>query len=164
MSMAAITPSWLSSISSTEGSKRKNYCNGEVKSQVIVTGSVGGFIPELSAERKRPSRQQSCSNASCQVPLHRLSRVCPSESTHSRRGLFPSDLAAPVIYKKKNTTSLPARTVSLTGSACRRSELAWRKTWSERCCILLRKLGFTIKLEYSQLKDINLDKLGAKLA
>ena len=80
-----------------EGNKRKNYCNGEVKSQVIVTGSVGGYSRIVGgrnayrASKAAVTHLAKCLSTGFQEFAIRVNTLAP--------GFFPSDLAAPLIKK-----------------------------------------------------------------
>jgi NAD(P)-dependent dehydrogenase (short-subunit alcohol dehydrogenase family) len=80
-----------------EGNKRMNYCNGEVKSQVIVTGSVGGYSRIVGgrnayrASKAAVTHLAKCLSTGFQEFGIRVNTLAP--------GLFPSDLAAPLIEK-----------------------------------------------------------------
>lgn len=80
-----------------EGNKRKNYCNGEVKSQVIVTGSIGGYSRLLGAGNAYRATKAAithiakCLTTSFQNFAIRVNTIAP--------GLFPSELAVPLIDK-----------------------------------------------------------------
>ena len=80
-----------------KGNKRKNYCNGEVKSQVIVTGSVGGHSRIVGgrnayrASKAAVTHLAKCLATGFQEFGIRVNTLAP--------GLFPSELAAPLIEK-----------------------------------------------------------------
>jgi NAD(P)-dependent dehydrogenase (short-subunit alcohol dehydrogenase family) len=82
-----------------EGNNRKNYCNGEVKSQVIVTGSVGGYSRIVGG--------RNAYRASKAAVTHLAKCLCTGFQEFGIRvntlapGLFPSDLGAPTIEKYK---------------------------------------------------------------
>lgn len=80
-----------------EGNKRKNYCNGEVKSQVIITGSVGGYSRVVGghnayrASKAAVTHLAKCLSTGFQEHAIRVNTLAP--------GVFPSDLAAPLIKR-----------------------------------------------------------------
>jgi NAD(P)-dependent dehydrogenase (short-subunit alcohol dehydrogenase family) len=80
-----------------EGNKRKNYCNGEVKSQVIVTGSVGGFSRIVGgrnayrASKAAVTHLSKCLATGFQEFGIRVNTLAP--------GLFESELAASLVEK-----------------------------------------------------------------
>ncbi|KAL8879077.1 MAG: hypothetical protein Q9198_003243 [Flavoplaca austrocitrina] len=80
-----------------EGNKRKNYGNGEVKSQVIVTGSIGGYSRIVGgrnayrASKAAVTHLAKCLATGFQEFGIRVNTLAP--------GLFPSELAAPLIEK-----------------------------------------------------------------
>ncbi|KAL9122557.1 MAG: hypothetical protein Q9187_000888 [Circinaria calcarea] len=80
-----------------EGNIRKNYCNGEVKSQVIVTGSVGGYSRIVGgrnayrASKAAVTHLAKCLSTGFQEFGIRVNTLAP--------GLFSSDLAAPLIKR-----------------------------------------------------------------
>lgn len=80
-----------------EGNRRKNYCNGEVKSQVIVTGSIGGYSRIVGgrnayrASKAAVTHLAKCLATGFQEFGIRVNTLAP--------GLFPSELAAPLVEK-----------------------------------------------------------------
>lgn len=80
-----------------EGNQRKNYCSGEVKSQVIVTGSIGGYSRIVGgrnayrASKAAVTHLAKCLATGFQEFGIRVNTLAP--------GLFPSELTAPLIEK-----------------------------------------------------------------
>ncbi|KAK2883396.1 hypothetical protein FQN49_000036 [Arthroderma sp. PD_2] len=80
-----------------EGNKRKNYCNGEVKSQVIITGSVGGYSRIVGgrnayrASKAAVTHLAKCLATGFQEFGIRVNTFAP--------GLFPSELAPSLIQR-----------------------------------------------------------------
>ena len=84
-----------------EGNKKKNYCNGEVRSQVIMTGSVGGFSRILGgryayrASKSAVTHLAKCLSTGFQEFGIRVNTLAP--------GLFPSEMSAPLMKKYGDT-------------------------------------------------------------
>lgn len=80
-----------------EGNTKRNYCNGEVRSQVIMTGSVGGFSRILGgryayrASKSAMTHLAKCLSTGFQEFGIRVNTLAP--------GLFPSELSAPLMKK-----------------------------------------------------------------
>ncbi|KAF3012561.1 hypothetical protein E8E14_001281 [Neopestalotiopsis sp. 37M] len=84
-----------------EGNAKKNYCNGDVRSQVLMVGSVGGFSRILGgryayrASKSGVTHLAKCLSTGFQEFGIRVNTLAP--------GLFPSEMTIPLMQKYNAT-------------------------------------------------------------